>query len=103
MDAYTASLAHHPAERRLLQGILDDHTAHLAALTTAAPTAAPTATATQAAARALSLPQLAALERQAASRYAAAVERLPADCEDDSLVLLLASLAACEATHAALL
>jgi hypothetical protein len=102
VDAYTASLAQHPAQRVLLTAILGDHTAHLAALQ--GPASTPTATPTPAALPpAFSLAQLTALEKQAARQHADAAGQADADCDDGSLLLLLSSLAACEASHAVLL
>ena len=102
VDAYSASLSRHPAQRTLLAAILGDHAAHLAALTATA-TPSPTATASPTLPQPLSLGQLAALETKAARDHADACVRAGADCDAGSLALLLASLAACEASHAALL
>src|SRR5690242_14431497 len=46
VDAYTASLPRHPAQRALLTAILGDHAAHLAALGQQPPGPTPTATPT---------------------------------------------------------
>jgi hypothetical protein len=102
VEAYTASLARHPSQRALLAAILGDHTAHLAALQ--GPASTPTATPTPAALPpAFSLAQLTALEKQAARQHAEAAAQADAGCDGGSLLLLLASLAACEASHAVLL
>lgn len=93
VDAYGAALGAHPEHTTLLASLLGDHAAHLAALgpsTASTPTAVPSP--------APSLRRLAALERSAATQHAR--DALTASRE---LAALLASLAACEASHAAVL
>ena len=95
VDACAAAARAHPERATELQGLLSDHAAHLVQL---GPVSVPTPTATPAATGASSLRALAARERAAAAAHASAA--LTASRE---LAALLASLAACEASHAALL
>ena len=93
VDAYAAALRAHPQHTALLAPLLGDHATHLAALgSSPAPSASPALT------PAPSLRQLAAQERAAATAHAGAALTASRD-----LAALLASLAACEASHAAVL
>ncbi|HUR14967.1 MAG TPA: hypothetical protein VM097_10810 [Mycobacteriales bacterium] len=94
VDAYTAALQAHPQDAPRLAHLLGDHSAHLARL---GPVVGASAS-PRPPARALSLRALASRERAAAAAHGAAA--LTASRE---LASLLASLAACEASHAAVL
>ncbi len=94
VQAYAAALHAHPKLTALLAPLLGDHAAHLAALGPAPETSAGAGEG----AEKVSLRRLAAKERAAASAYAQAA--LTASRE---LAPLLASLAACEASHVAVL
>ena len=93
VDAYGAALRALPEHTALLAPLLGDHAAHLAALGPA-PSPSPTRSPLPRA----SLARLAALERSAAAQHAR--DALVASHE---LAALLASLAACEASHVAVL
>jgi hypothetical protein len=93
LAAYAAAVPAHPARAAELGQLLTDHGAHLRLLS---PATAPTAT--PGAGRPPSLRALAAQERAAAAAHAKAALSASRD-----LAALLASLAACEASHAALL
>lgn len=98
--AYTLALQALPQHSPLLAALLGDHSAHLARLVPA-PAPTPTASATPPTAPTSpkpSLRALALLERDAARAHATAVVAASRE-----LAAVLASLAACEASHAAVL
>jgi hypothetical protein len=105
--AYLAALQERPELAGTLTHVLEDHSAHLAALHVAAGTATPTpgpsgssAPPTRRRSRQAVLTALAALERAAADAHAHAAERAePTTTCDRVLAPLLASLAASEASH----
>jgi hypothetical protein len=90
LAAYDAAIESGPALAGRLAGVRAEHEQHLVALTAAAPR--PTGSAAQA--TVLSLPQLVALERSTAAQHAA-----DALVASRSLAVVLASLAASEASH----
>jgi hypothetical protein len=94
VDAYAAALQAHPQHATRLARLLGDHSAHLARLGPVAGTSA----SPRPVAPALSLRALAARERAAATAHAAAALRASRE-----LAPVLASLAACAASHAAVL
>lgn len=115
VDAYVAALREHPGLTSTLAPVLGDHAAHLAALrpdtpsatATATPVTTPLTTRTpRAPARsaAATLAGLAALEHEAATEHSTAAERAETDISCGRVLApLLASLAACEASHAVVL
>ena len=109
VDAYAGALHEHPDLSPRLAPLLGDHAAHLAALlpdapaSTPSPTTSPSSTGPRRSQQQV-LAALATLEREAAAAHGAAAERAESttSCHRD-LAPLLASLAACEASHAAVL
>jgi len=106
VDAYRAALLERPDLTIRLAPLLGDHTAHLAALLPdVAPSAtdSPSPTLPPRSAKQV-LTALAVLEREAATAHATAAERAEKGTScTRALAPLLASLAACEASHAAVL